>query len=198
MGIKKTLALGVATAALGFTLVGGGTYAYFSSTTETSGTFASGTLDLSASPTTIINVSNIKPGDKAVRNFKLVNNGTLDIGRVLLSTDYTVTNRAGAPENTDDFGNHIRVNFLVNADKGDRVIYSTTLAELKKLTPDAVENKVFVPWLEERGGLKAGTSDLLTVEFEFVDNNADQNQFQGDALQLTWKFEAKQGKGEQK
>ncbi|GIP24047.1 TasA family protein [Paenibacillus sp. J22TS3] len=198
MGIKKTLALGVASAALGLTLIGGGTFAYFSSTSQATGTFAAGTLELNANPTTIINVSNIKPGDKAVRNFKLENNGTLDISRVLLGTSYTVTNKAGAPANTDDFGKHIRVNFLTNSDKGDRVIYSTNLFDLQKLTPDAVENKVFIPWLEEHGGLKAGTSDKLTVEFEFVDNNQDQNQFQGDSLTLTWKFEAKQGAGVEK
>lgn len=198
MGIKKTLALGVATAALGLTLVGGGTYAYFSSTAEASGTFAAGTLDLSASPTTIIEVSNLKPGDKAIRNFKLQNKGTLNIGRILLSTNYSVTNKADAPENTDDLGKHIRVNFLWNGDKSNQVIYTSSLSDLKNMTPDAVENKVFIPWLEERGGLKANSEDLLTVEFEFVDNNQDQNQFQGDSLQMTWKFEGKQGKGEMK
>ena len=35
MGIKQKLGLGVASAALGVALVGGGTYAYFSDTAET-------------------------------------------------------------------------------------------------------------------------------------------------------------------
>lgn len=48
MGIKKTLGFGVATAALGLTLIGGGTFAYFSDSVETTGTFAAGTLDLNA------------------------------------------------------------------------------------------------------------------------------------------------------
>ncbi len=194
MGIKKTLGFGVVTAALGLTLIGGGTFAYFSDSVETTGTFAAGTLDLNADPTAIIDVGNLKPGDYAIRTFKLKNNGSLDIGKVNLATSYTVTNRAGAPANTDDFGNHIRVKFLTNIDKDETVIYETTLSALQSLSPDAVEN-TWLGWFEERGGLRAGDSDNLIVKFEFVDNNADQNQFQGDSLNLKWTFTAKQGNG---
>lgn len=194
MGIKKALSLGVVTAALGLALIGGGTFAYFSDSVETTGTFAAGTLDLNAEPTTVINLDNIKPGDFGIRTFKLLNNGTLDIEKVLLHTTYSVINKAGAPANTDDFGKHIKVSFLTNLDKQEDVIYETTLYDLQSLAPDAVENK-WQEWFEERGGLKAGTSDNLIVRFEFVDNNEDQNQFQGDSLQLKWTFEARQGAG---
>ncbi|GIP54772.1 MULTISPECIES: TasA family protein [Paenibacillus] len=194
MGIKKTLGFGVVTAALGLTLIGGGTFAYFSDSVETTGTFAAGTLDLNADPTAIIDVGNLKPGDFAIRTFKLKNNGSLDIGKVNLATSYTVTNRAGAPANTDDFGKHIKVKFLTNIDKDETVIYETTLSALQSLSPDAVEN-TWLGWFEERGGLRAGDSDNLIVKFEFVDNNEDQNQFQGDSLNLKWTFTAKQGKG---
>ncbi|GER68553.1 hypothetical protein BpJC7_31420 [Weizmannia acidilactici] len=76
MGIKKKLGMGVATAALGLSLIGGGTYAYFSDQVDTSNTFAAGTLDLAASPTTIIDVSNLKPGDTITRTFNLENKGS--------------------------------------------------------------------------------------------------------------------------
>lgn len=195
MGIKKTLGFGVATAALGLTLIGGGTFAYFSDSVETTGTFAAGTLDLNADPTAIIDVGNLKPGDSATRTFQLVNDGTLDIAKVLLKTTYTVDNKAGAPENVDDFGKHIIVRFLKNIDKKDTVIYETTLYDLQSLAPDAVENK-WVGWFEEHGGLKAGDTDDLIVNFEFKENDQDQNEFQGDTLNLKWTFEAKQGAGE--
>ncbi|GJM76985.1 cell division protein FtsN [Paenibacillus macerans] len=195
MGIKKTLGFGVATAALGLTLIGGGTFAYFSDSVETTGTFAAGTLDLNADPTAIIDVGNLKPGDTATRTFKLKNDGTLDIAKVLLKTTYTVVNKPGAPENTDDFGKHIVVRFLKNIDKKETVIYQTTLYDLQNQAPDAVENK-WVAWFEEHGGLKAGDTDDLIVNFEFKDNGQDQNEFQGDALNLKWTFEAKQGAGE--
>jgi spore coat-associated protein N len=204
MSLKKKLGLGVASAALGLSLVGGGTYAYFSDTATESATFAAGTLELSTKPTALTGLTNLKPGDWMNRSFELKNDGTLDISQILLSTNYTVTNKAGAVANTDDLGKHIRVEFLYNEDKSfleelspDKIIYRTTLYDLKNMTPDAVANNVFVRWLEEREGLKAGDSDKLHVKFKFIDQG-DQNQFQGDSLALTWTFEGKQGAGESK
>lgn len=203
MSIKKKLGLGVASAALGLSLVAGGTFAYFSDTEVTQNTFAAGTLDLSIDPTTIIDVSNIKPGDWMNRTFVLENKGSLDISKILLETSYTVNDAKG--DNTHDFGKHIRVNFLYNEDKAllgpvspDQVIYRTTLHDLRNMSPDAVSNAVFIPWLEEVAGLESGDSDKLHVQFEFVDNGQDQNQFQGDSLELEWKFEAHQTDGEER
>jgi spore coat-associated protein N len=196
MSIKKKLGLGVASAALGLSLIGGGTYAFFNDFTETTSTFTAGTLDLNAAPTTIIDVNNLKPGDWMNRSFQLKNDGSLDIAKVLLSTSYTVTNKAGAVANTDDFGKHIRVNFLWNADKHDNVIFSTTLDQLATMSPDAIDGNIFSPLLGESGGkIAAGTTDTLNVQFQFVDNGLDQNQFQGDKLVLKWTFEGKQGVG---
>jgi spore coat-associated protein N len=195
MGIKQKLGLGVASAVLGVSLIGGGTYAYFSDTADTSGTFASGTIELNANPTTIIDVKNIKPGDTMLRSFELKNDGTLDIAKLSLATSYTVTDAKGDNDGAD-FGEHIRVNFLINGDKLSVPIYSTTLKELQGMSPDVIQGSIFSGWLAERGGkLKAGTSDTLFVEYEFVENDKDQNQFQGDTLELKWTFEGKQGKG---
>lgn len=210
MSIKKKIGMGVASAALGIALVGGGTFAYFSDTEETNSTFAAGTLDLSVDPTTIVDVSNIKPGDTIVREFVLSNDGSLDISAVDLLTEYTVKDAKG--NNVDDFGKHIKVLFLENADKtgdgwviGDYndVISETTLYDLKNQTPDAVENvQKWVTWLfglnGEGSGLEAGTSDQMYVAFEFVDNGEDQNEFQGDSLELKWTFNAHQTEGEMK
>ncbi|MFP3488745.1 TasA family protein, partial [Staphylococcus sp. SIMBA_130] len=90
MSLKKKLGAGVATAVLGLGLIGGGVFAYFSDTETTNNTFAAGTLDLAANPTTIIDVDNLKPGDIMVREFQLENNGTLDISTVDLATAYNV------------------------------------------------------------------------------------------------------------
>ncbi|WP_404459443.1 CalY family protein [Sutcliffiella horikoshii] len=189
MSLKKKLGLGVASAALGLSLIGGGTYAYFSDTAETTSKFAAGTLDLNANPTTIIDMDNLKPGDTILRSFALENGGSLDIAEILLETSYE--------ESVAGFGEHIRVNFLLNADKVDVPIYSTTLANLVNATPDVIEGNIFSAWLGERGGsLAPGTSDTLYVQFEFVDNNQDQNDFQGAELALKWTFEGKQGAGQ--
>ncbi|MBY7144406.1 M73 family metallopeptidase [Virgibacillus sp. NKC19-3] len=193
MGIKKQLGMGVATAALGLTLIGGGTFAYFSDSETTNNTFAAGTLDLAVEPTEVIEVENIQPGDSMTRDFELQNNGSVDMNKVLLETDYSVIDAEG--DNTDDFGNHIQVEFLYNADQVNEVIYETTLAELKEMTPEAVNEEVFIPALGE-DGLEAGTSDDLVVEFTFVDNGEDQNEFQGDTLNLEWTFTAQQATDE--
>lgn len=195
MGIKKRLGMGALSAALGLALIGGGTYAYFSDSEQTNNTFAAGTLDLSVEPTEIINIDNIKPGDTFVRDFELQNNGSLDIETVLLDTDYTVDDANN--DNTEDFGEHIQVEFLYNADKLNEVVFETTLAELKTMSPDVVSENVFIPIFGE-DGLPAGTSDDLVVKFNFIDNGEDQNQFQGDSLHLIWTFNATQTAGEEK
>ncbi|WP_458413561.1 CalY family protein [Schinkia sp. CFF1] len=198
MSIKKKLGLGIASAALGLSLIGGGTFAYFSDSATASAKFTAGTLDLSVDPTVIIDVDNIKPGDTMLRSFDIVNGGSLDIATVDLLTNYTVTD-ANGNNGADDLGKHIRVNFLINGDKLDVPVWSTTLADLKGMSPDVIAGNFWSQWFAERGGnLAAGTSDTLYVQYEFVDNGLDQNIFQGDSLELQWTFDGKQGAGEAK
>ncbi|UOQ94656.1 CalY family protein [Halobacillus shinanisalinarum] len=194
MGMKKKLGMSVVTASLGISLIGGGTFAYFSDTEATSNTFAAGTLDLSVDPQKIIDVSNLKPGDKMVREFKLTNDGTVKIDTVNLLTDYTVVDAQGDNASAD-FGKHIRVNFIFNWEQESEPVFQTTLHELKNMDPDVVQREVWDPLWEQKGGLTSGTMNELWVEFEFVDNGEDQNMFQGDQLELDWEFNATQGEG---
>jgi len=195
MGIKKQLGMGVTTAVLGLTLIVGGTFAYFSDSAEAESTFAAGTLDLSAEPTQIIEVDNMAPGDSMIRDFELQNNGSLDINTVTLETDYTVIDAEG--NNTEDFGEHIEVEFLYNANNLDEVIYQTTLAELKEMTPEAISEHIFYPDMGD-DGLPVGESHDFVVQFNFIDTGEDQNQFQGDSLNLNWTFVATQGDGQER
>ncbi|MEK3890813.1 CalY family protein [Bacillus sp. FSL K6-3431] len=195
MGLKKQLGSGVLSAVLGLTLLAGGTYAYFSDSEVTNNTFAAGTLDLAVEPTQIINIDNMKPGDWIIRDFELQNNGSLDIKKILLATEYTVIDNK--EDNTEDFGKYIEVEFLYNVDKLDEVIYKTTLAELKNMSPEAVNKHIFYPILGEEG-LPVGTSDDFVVQFNFIDNGQDQNEFQGDSLNLSWTFNATQTAGKEK
>ncbi len=87
MGLKKKLGLGMATAALGLSLVGGGTFAYFNDTATVNNQFAAGTLnlDVNKDPESAVNfdLRNLKPGDNATRYFVLSNGGSLAIKDVL-------------------------------------------------------------------------------------------------------------------
>ncbi|GGJ98258.1 cell division protein FtsN [Lentibacillus kapialis] len=196
MGIKGKLMLGAATAVLGLSLVGAPTYAYIWGWGDAESGMASpsGKIDLSTSTSTIIDVANLKPGDTVKRSFSLHNDGAADIREIALRTNYTVHDVKG--DNAEDFGRYIRVNFMWNQDKSmlkkwssDQIIYKTTLHDLENMTPDTVSNKVFIPYFEEHGGLNAGDTDKLDVQFEFIDNRQEQNEFQGDKLELTWTFE---------
>ncbi|WLD91510.1 TasA family protein [Alkalihalobacillus sp. AL-G] len=88
MSIKKKLGLGVATAALGLSLVGGGTWAAFNDVENLENSFAAGTLDLDLAKEpdfdTTFNLSNLKPGDSMTRQFRLNNTGSLAIKEVWL------------------------------------------------------------------------------------------------------------------
>lgn len=186
--------MGVATGALALSMIGGGTYAYFNDVETSTNSFTAGTLDLGLNPETIIDVTNIKPGDWMNRTFTLENNGSLDISKVFLTTTYT--------ESVPGFGEHIVVDFLRNEDKSgalglSNVITSKTLSQLKSMTADAVENKTFFQ-LWEGSGLEAGDTDNMYVKFRFNENNQDQNAYQDASLSLTWKFDAQQTAGESK
>ena len=67
MGIKAKLGMGIATGVMAVSLIGGGTYAYFSDKEVNTSTFAAGTLDINVkgndTANAIINVENLKPGD---------------------------------------------------------------------------------------------------------------------------------------
>ncbi|MBU5468710.1 M73 family metallopeptidase [Virgibacillus sp. MSJ-26] len=193
MSFAKKVSAGVLTAALGFSLIGGGTYAYFSDQVETNNTFAAGTLDLSVNPETIVNIDNLKPGDEISREFNVTNNGTLDIEKVLLETSYIVDDVEG--DNTEDFGEHINVKILYNQANATVEIMETTLKELEDMTPDITAIDEFVGGGKGPNGLEPGDTDKIIVLFEFVENGEDQNQFQGDSLELEWKFIAEQTEG---
>jgi len=88
MGIKKKLGLGAASAALGLSLIGGGTWAAFNDVETLSNSVAAGTLDLDITANgdtlTTFALENLKPGDEFTRSFKLNNNGSLAIKEVWL------------------------------------------------------------------------------------------------------------------
>ncbi|MDY0393709.1 TasA family protein [Virgibacillus halophilus] len=190
MGLKKKIGMGLATATLGASLIAGGSFAYFSDQAESQSTFTAGTLDLSMNPEVIVDLDGLKPGDRIVRDFELSNSGNLDIAKINLGTSYNVTDVAG--DNDEDLGKYIRVNFLWNWDKEKEPIFETTLDQLRDMSPDVVE-KNLQPLI--KGGLEPGETNDLWVEFEFVDNGEDQNNFQGDGLKLKWQFNATQGDG---
>jgi spore coat-associated protein N len=118
MTIKKKLGLGVASAALGLSLIGGGTWAAFNDTGAINNHFAAGTLDLgvvanSATEPINIDLTNMKPGDSVERKFKLTNKGTLAIKEVLLSGSASgFAQGGGSNASMDDFLDQFQIDFF--------------------------------------------------------------------------------------
>ncbi|WP_237648665.1 MULTISPECIES: TasA family protein [Sediminibacillus] len=209
----KKISTAIMSAVLGIALVGGGTFAYFSDTTTTASTFSSGTLELSANPSTIVELDNLKPGDWTEKSFFLTNEGTLDIKKVLLHTDYTVTDKDGNPvseELATQYAQALRVDFLKNTGDGNVFAYpvivsSTSLFELKDMVLEnaATEHELldgnFMGLID---GIEAGNGenaeDSLYVKFRFKDSGEPQNELQGLQLDLEWTFEAMQEDGEER
>ncbi|MCD7033675.1 CalY family protein [Metabacillus sp. GX 13764] len=196
MGFAKNASKGFIMAALGFSLIGGGTYAYFSDSVNTQNTFASGTLDLSVDPEAVVNADNLKPGDEIKREFTLANDGTLDISKVLLDTDYSVIDaKLNGAANQDDLAKHIKVTIMYNQANATSPVIETTLYELKSQKPDLTAIDDYVGNDTRPDGLKPGEKEKIIALFEFVDNGQDQNEFQGDSLKVNWKFNAEQMAG---
>ncbi|MEK4774573.1 TasA family protein [Bacillus paranthracis] len=197
MSFKKKLGVGVVSAALGLSFIGGGTYAYFSDQVVTNNTFTAGTLDLTMQPTTSLDLNQLKPGDKILKKFNLKNSGTLAIQDVVMKIDYTV-NDVLKNNQADDFGKHIKVQFLWDWDPAKSPVYETTLAELKEQGSEVVSKKVFASkWTESRG-LQPGKMDWFWMKFTFEDNGNDQNMFQGDSIALKMEFQANQTEGRER
>ncbi|WP_242266345.1 MULTISPECIES: TasA family protein [unclassified Bacillus cereus group] len=197
MSFKKKLGVGVISAALGLSFIGGGTYAYFSDQVVTNNTFTAGTLDLAMQPTTSLDLNQLKPGDKILKKFNLKNSGTLAIQDVVMKIDYTVNDDLENNQ-ADDFGKHIKVQFLWDWDPAKSPVYETTLAELKEQGSEVVSKKVFASkWTESRG-LQPGKMDWFWMKFIFEDNGNDQNMFQGDSIALKMEFQANQTEGRER
>lgn len=154
---------------------------------------------MAVNPETIVNIGDLKPGDEVSREFTIANSGTLDISKILLHTNYQVEDaKLNGAENADDFGKHIKVTILYNQANATVQVAETTLHDLQTQTPDLTAIDNFVGGGTVPDGLAPGETDKIIVLFEFVDNGEDQNEFQGDALQVEWKFNAEQAEGTEK
>lgn len=116
MSVKKKLGLGVASAALGLALVGGGTWAAFNDTARINNAFAAGTLDLevgkSHNKPISFDLGNLKPGDNIQRIFELRNAGTLAIKEVLLHVKYDKFVDKGGKNSAYDFLDQFVIDFM--------------------------------------------------------------------------------------
>ncbi|MDF2936953.1 MAG: tasA [Paenibacillaceae bacterium] len=225
MGIKQQLVLGVVTAALGFTLVGGGTYAYFNDVQTTTNTFATGTLKLNikealnGTPFTF-SMGNMKPGDSVERSILLENKGSIAIKEVLFSFIEPVAKKDNAvlDENTlHDFLSQFQVESISLEPKNGVGVpkelldpnQKMTLLDLNMKNPENIKAKLSDPAHAIGGRINLATTyannyDGIPIKPTDTDkvnirikfvDEGNQNRFQGVYMDFKFHFEATQWSG---
>jgi spore coat-associated protein N len=207
MGIKKKLGLGLASAAMGLSLIGGGTFAYFNDTATLHNAFESGTLvvDLEQSFNFPINfdLANIKPGDSWERQFVLANNGSLDFGNTLMNV-VDVGSDAGLLD-------VLTVFYFVDAtapvvdptapDAGYLLINSQDIT-LREAINGQFAGKIKAPYITTDNklnltplGQAAGTDNRFRMMIKFPETGVPQNNLQGKLVKVDFKIDARQKVG---
>ncbi|SFB36078.1 SipW-cognate class signal peptide [Lentibacillus halodurans] len=184
MTIRHELVMSIILAALGLSLITGGTTAYFTDVFSTDNQITTGSLDLGANKETIFQIEDLVPGDTQESRFELTNDGSVDMKEIILHASYEVVDK-GEPNNGDNLGNYILVELLLNQDEEETRIFEKTLSELNDNSMPIVES------------FPAGDiAKNFTVRLTLVDNGEDQSHFQEDQLELNWEFKAIQQDGD--
>lgn len=210
MGLKKKLGLGVGAAALGLSLIGGGTFAYFSDQATIHNAFASGTLNLEVGnyPNTTwpfnFDLQNMRPGDTFERQFVLKNTGSLAIGDTYLGfSKVSVENPMNTGASDDDFLSALKVSYFVDAgpdQSGDGyLLLNSQDITLKEAIAGQFAGKIKPEYLKTDGtlnltpnGIDAGTSHRFRIMITFPDTGAAQNKLQGMKAKVDFNLDARQ------
>lgn len=181
LGIKKNLVAGIITGLIGLALISGGTAAFFSDALDTKNKILSGYMDLDIgnlkNERVLFEFDNKKPGDTFNHSFNMKNNGTLDMKEVTLYSKHTTYNREGTQEN-NGFANQIVLQRL-EVD-GKNILQKPMSLEKLSKTPIVLEKNIAAN----------SPATQVFVEFEFEKTKENQNEFQGNQLELLWTFEA--------
>jgi spore coat-associated protein N len=212
MGIKKKLGLGMVSAALGLSLVGGGTYAYFSDKATIHNGFAAGTLNLDLKKAwdfpMNFDLSNIQPGESYERQFVLKNSGSLAIEDVFMGvSNVDVEDTLGTGATDDQFLDSLIVTYFVDStapvvdpdasDAGYLLLNSQDIT-LREAIAGEFAGKIKSQYLKNGKlnltplGLNSGSENRFRMIISFPDTGAAQNHLQGMKAKIDFNFEARQ------
>ncbi|MCG1021658.1 TasA family protein [Sutcliffiella horikoshii] len=211
MSIKKKLGAGVMSAALGISLIGGGTWAAFNDIETVSNTFAAGTLDLSVDPTTVFDIEDLAPGDYMTRDFEIINGGSIEIKDVKMTTTYVVKNKdkqvITGPDAVD-FASQFDVDFLSNDGQPVGggllgVLHGKNIHELSSMNVDITNAFWGLGLISSTDRILAvGDTDAMRMKISFENRTQKgndglylQNKYQGWTIEPAFKLEAIQRNG---
>ncbi|MYL34529.1 LPXTG cell wall anchor domain-containing protein [Pontibacillus yanchengensis] len=131
---------------------------------KTNATESSPIIDIATSPSQrIIELTNMKPGDKVMSNLKVLNKGNKDF-------DYVVSARMGGGDS--DLYNRL----LLKVYTGNKVLYNDNLKNFKSLNPRS---------------LKTNTNEKLGFQIQFPHDLGNEFQGLGTSILLTFSAEGK-------
>ena len=203
--MKKILGLTIV-ALLVMGAVGGGTYAYFSDTEDsTNNTLTAGTLDLNIDggndAVTTFSVSDVAPGDSGSANSTLTNVGSLE-GELDISTS-AVTNTPGAggteyEGGSGELGASANITMYIDVDQsstwssGDIGLKSdgTKYNHPTALDYDVIDNYASESW-DATGNITASASEYFFVLWDV--STSIGNDIQGDSASFDITFVLEQG-----
>lgn len=190
MKLAKSIALTVASVAIGSALIGGGTMAYFSGqATSENNTFAAGSISLAAGTTNTLAAQTLDlkvPGDTGSYKWGIKNSGTNAIKK--LSFDLTAAATENVAPNVD-FANSI----IVTSFK-----FNNTSINLDSLK--GADGQVSLRELSDAAALLInGTTDIATgnaehtvqLDVKFQDTGAPQNELQSAKQKFSFTLEAR-------
>lgn len=202
MSVKKKLGLGVASAALGLSLVGGGTWAAFNDTATINNHFAAGTLDLvvgKVNQAANFDLGNMKPGDSVKRVFTLNNNGSLAIKEVLLNTTASgFSSGVGTNSDMNAFLSQFEINaFKVDSENTTGLFeprasivasgQTLTLADLVN-GPSAYQNKIKSDYITDDGSKRINLAPLVVPTGQEAYRGIPVTPVDSDAVMFVIKF----------
>lgn len=212
MSVKKKLGLGLASAALGISLIGGGTYAYFSDEAQIHNGFAAGTLNLEVGkyPGTQwpinFDLTNLRPGDTVERTFDLKNTGSLAIEDTYLDfAKVSVSNPLNTGATEDDFLSALTVSYFYETVVNGQYVPQSILVSNPITLKDAIAGN-YIGKIQPNflvgtklnltpDGINAGSYGRYRIMISFPETNQSQNELQGMVAKVDFNLDARQVMG---
>ncbi|WP_043933682.1 TasA family protein [Bacillus sp. EB01] len=213
MSIKRKFGLGLASAALGLSLIGGGTYAYFSDEATIHNGFAAGTLNLEVGkyPGTQwpvnFDLSNLRPGDVVERTFDLNNVGSLAIEDTYLDfSKVEVSNPLETGASANSFLKALNIHYFVETvqngqEKIDSLFVHGETITLKDAIDGNYTGKIKPEFLVggklnlTPEGIDVGDYTRIRIMISFPETNKPQNELQGMVAKVNFKLDSRQVMG---
>jgi spore coat-associated protein N len=192
MTIKKKLGVGMASAVLGLSLIGGGTFAAFNDTATVNNHFASGTLKLSVGSNegnkpNHFDISNMKPGDSVQRKYRLENAGTILIENIFMTVKAKEYSNNDSGATIEEFLNQFEItlyNVYSNNDgeynDKNSLIKENTSVTLKDLVKGDLSGKIKGRYMTE------GKVNLAPIGIS--NNSRNSSTLKGNSLVIMIKF----------